>query len=100
MITSEKQQLNQQGWVIIPEGTIKRFRAVFVHDEDGGYTVFAANLPGVVSEGETVSEATANITEAFELAIETYKDLGRPIPWKKVQSECKACIIKLIPVNV
>lgn len=57
--------------------------AVFYRDEEaGGYTVVARNLPGVVSEGDSVEEAIANIIAAFGGAIESYKACGMAIPWQ------------------
>jgi len=42
--------------------------------DDGGYTVFASNLPGCISEGDTREEALANIREAIELYLEPTED--------------------------
>lgn len=56
-------------------------RAAFYKDEESGYTAIATNLPGVVSEGDTLKEAVNNIREAFELAIESYRESQMPIPW-------------------
>ena len=37
----------------------------------GGYTVWLAELPGVISEGRTRKEAEENIKDALELTLET-----------------------------
>jgi predicted RNase H-like HicB family nuclease len=50
-------------------------------EEDGGFSVYAASLPGAVSQGEDEQEALANITEALEGVIATYLETGLPIPW-------------------
>jgi predicted RNase H-like HicB family nuclease len=42
--------------------------------DDGGYTVYVPSLPGCVSEGDTVEEATDNIIEAIELYLEPIED--------------------------
>lgn len=56
--------------------------AVFYRDEEnGGYTVVARNLPGVVSEGNDTAEAMTNIVAAFSGAIESYEACGMKIPW-------------------
>lgn len=47
---------------------------------EGGYTVEVPDLPGCVSEGDTLEEAKTNIEEAIELYIETLKDRNKPIP--------------------
>jgi predicted RNase H-like HicB family nuclease len=35
--------------------------------EDGGYTVYIPELPGYISEGDSIDEALSNITEAMHL---------------------------------
>ena len=45
---------------------------------EGGFTVTSPLLPELVSEGDTVSEALANVQDALAAVIETYQDLGRP----------------------
>jgi antitoxin HicB len=50
-------------------------------EEDGGYSVVSATLPGVASQGDTEEEALANIKEAFEGSIASYRDHGEAIPW-------------------
>lgn len=47
------------------------YSAVFIKDEEGGYSVFVPALPGCHSQGETLVEAKANIIEATELYLET-----------------------------
>lgn len=54
---------------------------ILLSPEDGGFCVRAADLAGVVSEGETIDEALANIKEAYAGAIESYRTHGDPIPW-------------------
>ncbi len=58
--------------------TIKRsvldFEVVLEESDDGGYTVYVPQLPGCISEGETVEEALANIREAIELYLEPIDD--------------------------
>ncbi|MEA2515538.1 MAG: hypothetical protein QOF01_5463 [Thermomicrobiales bacterium] len=45
-----------------------RFVLVLTPDlEDGGYTVTAVGLPGLVTDGDTVEEAMANAREAIHL---------------------------------
>jgi predicted RNase H-like HicB family nuclease len=48
-----------------------RFVLVLTPDlEDGGYTVTAVGLPGLVSDGDTVEEAIANARDAIALYFE------------------------------
>jgi predicted RNase H-like HicB family nuclease len=44
--------------------------------EDGWIVAECPSLPGCISQGHTVDEATANIREAIEVSLETRRDLG------------------------
>ena len=46
------------------------FKVILEPSEEGGYTAIAPALPGCISEGETIEDATANIREAIELYLE------------------------------
>ena len=41
------------------------FKVVLELQEEGGFTVTVPNLPGCISEGETVEEAIENIKDAI-----------------------------------
>lgn len=45
--------------------------AVLTPDPDGGYVAQMAELPGAISQGDTVEEALANVREAAELYLES-----------------------------
>ena len=49
-------------------------------NEDGGFTVTVPDLPGCVTQGDTLDEALENAREAIEGHIETLISLGKPIP--------------------
>lgn len=49
-------------------------------DETGGYVAACPALPGCYSQGNTVSEALANIKEAIELCLEDMRERGEAIP--------------------
>ncbi len=51
-----------------------KFKIVLEESEDGGYTVYVPSLPGCISEGETIEEATKNIEEAIQLYLEPVDD--------------------------
>jgi len=51
-----------------------------VPEEEGGYTVLVPLLPGCVSYGKTIEEATANAREAIELHLENLAAHKLPIP--------------------
>jgi len=56
-------------------------RAVVIRKgEDSGWVVECPSLPGCVSQGQTKTEAIANIKEAIEGWIETMQAHGQPIP--------------------
>ncbi len=47
---------------------------------EGGYTVTSPLLPELVTEGDTLDEALANVKDALAAVVEAYHDLGRPMP--------------------
>lgn len=47
---------------------------------EGGYVAKIADLPGCMTQGETLEETIDNINEARELWIETVYESGREIP--------------------
>jgi antitoxin HicB len=49
-------------------------------EESGGYTVEVPDLPGCITEGDTVEEALAMAEEAIEGFLEVLKKDGDPIP--------------------
>lgn len=56
------------------------FEAVFTAQEEGGFAVEVPELPGCISEGETLEEAENNIQEAAQLYLETLEERGIPLP--------------------
>ena len=49
---------------------VRVLTAVLVPDPDGGYVAQIAELPGAISQGDTVEEALVNVREAAELYLE------------------------------
>ena len=47
---------------------------------EGGYTVTSPLLPELITDGDTVAEALANVDDAFAAVVEIYEDRGRPLP--------------------
>lgn len=47
---------------------------------EGGYTVTSPLLPELITEGDTMAEALANVEDAFSAVVEIYQDRGRPLP--------------------
>ena len=46
------------------------FTAVYEPAEEGGYVAFVEEVPGAISQGETLDEARENLKEALELMLE------------------------------
>ena len=59
---------------------MSEYPVVFEREEDGRYSVFAPDLPGCASWGNTREEAREHIREAIELWIESAKADGDPVP--------------------
>lgn len=56
------------------------FDVVFEGQEEGGFTAYVPDLPGCVSEGETLEEATDMIQEAMALYLESRQERGWALP--------------------
>lgn len=52
---------------------------VLTPQPEGGYTVTSPLLPELITEGDTVEEALANVRDALTAVIEAYRDLGRSL---------------------
>ena len=46
---------------------LMQLHIVLEPSEDGGYTVYIPELPGCISEGDSIDEALSNIAEAMHL---------------------------------
>jgi antitoxin HicB len=57
-----------------------RVPLVFTPQPEGGYTVTSPALPELLTEGDSLEEAQANVRDAFETVVELYADLGRSLP--------------------
>ena len=51
-----------------------KLKVYFESSKDGGYTVYVPSLPGCISEGDSIEEATNNIKEAIELYLIPVED--------------------------
>ena len=67
------------------------YTVLFEPTEEGGYTVTVPALPGLVTEGRTLSEARSMVVEAIQCHLESLGKDGQPIP--------KDVNIKLQPVK-
>src|SRR5205807_23830 len=94
MTTMHLQSL-QSNMVAVPNGHVEKcewkkdyappkheFLAVAFRDEDdGGFSIVAASYPGIASQGETIEEAKANISEAFLGMLEARRKRGEPLQY-------------------
>ena len=55
-------------------------------EEGGGYLVEYPEIPGCMSDGETVEEAIANGREALRDCLEVFKESGRKAPRPGVEA--------------
>lgn len=52
---------------------------VFEPQDEGGYHVYAPELPGLHTQGDSLEEATENAREALALYVEGLHEDGRPL---------------------
>ena len=56
--------------------------------EGGGYVAYVEELPGAITEGDTLDEARENLRDAVALLIETNRELsGKPSQNQKILRE-------------
>ena len=56
------------------------YQVSLIPEKEGGYTVLVPVLPGCISYGRTVEEATENAKEAIGLHLENLTAHNEPIP--------------------
>lgn len=74
--------------VRLPFGVVDQHREVeliFAPQEEGGFHVYAPDLPGLHTQGDTLEEAAANAGEALELYVEGLRDEGRSLDFGVVR---------------
>lgn len=59
---------------------VYRVPLVLSPQPEGGFTITSPALPGLVTEGDSLEEALANVEDALRATLEVYEDTGRPIP--------------------
>lgn len=57
-----------------------RVPLVFTPEPEGGYTVTSPILPELITCGDTLEEAYANVQDAMAAVIEIYEDFDRELP--------------------
>ena len=57
-----------------------RIPLMFTPQPEGGFTVTSPVLPELFTEGDTLEEAHANVSDAFDAVVELYEEQGRELP--------------------
>ncbi len=60
--------------------SVRTYDVVLELQPEGGYTVYVPDLPGCVSEGETMEEALEMIRDAMTLYLESRHEHGWELP--------------------
>lgn len=53
-----------------------KLTGVFVPEAEGGFSCYVEEIPGAISQGETIEEAKANLLEALQLVVECQRELA------------------------
>ena len=57
-----------------------RVPLIFTPQPEGGYTVTSPLLPELITEGDTLEEAHANVADALAAVAELYEEFGKAWP--------------------
>jgi predicted RNase H-like HicB family nuclease len=71
-----------------------------IPDEEGGYTVVVPLLPGCISFGKSIEEATTNAREAIELHIENLVAHNEPVPLGNESVQVFTTTVHVNPMHV
>ena len=59
---------------------LRKLPLVFSPQPEGGFTVTSPVLPELITEGDTLDEAYANVSHALAAVLELYAEQGRTLP--------------------
>jgi predicted RNase H-like HicB family nuclease len=54
-----------------------KLTAVFIPAPEGGYPAMVEEVPGAISQGETMQEARENLADALRMVLECNRELAR-----------------------
>jgi antitoxin HicB len=57
-----------------------RYLGIFTPAEEGGFVVRVPDVPGVITQGETLAEAKENAVDALELMLSDVIENGKKLP--------------------
>lgn len=63
-----------------------QFETIIIPQKEGGFTAEVPDLPGCISEGESLEETEENIKEAISLYLETLVARGIPLPSRDLEN--------------
>jgi antitoxin HicB len=75
------------------EKRVSQYTAFFEANENGGYTVTAPSLPGLVTEGKDLDHARTMAQDAIRCYIEGLKKAREPIPVEKETAQVKISVV-------
>jgi antitoxin HicB len=81
--------------IILDKGIMAKFLVYLEVAEEGGYIVSCPQLPGCVTQGETVEEALAMIKDAIQGYITSMQKHGEPAPPSLEEGIAKAEVISI-----
>ncbi len=59
-----------------------RVPLLFTLQSEGGYVVTSPTLPELITEGDTLEAAWANVPDALAAVVEIYEDFGKALPMR------------------
>ncbi len=62
---------------------------LFEPQEEGGFYVYAPDLPGLHTEGETLDDAEVNVREALSLYVEGLRESGELLETRVVRRKLR-----------
>lgn len=74
-----------------------RYPITLQAEAEGGFVAEVADLPGCLSQGETVAEAVANVEEARRLWLETAWEHGDEIPLPAAEADYSGRLLVRMP---
>lgn len=75
---------------------MRKYAVIIEKAPDGGYGVYAPDLPGCVGMGATKDEALKNMAEAIQFHMEGLTEEGLPIPEPNAEAENLVFVTKLL----
>jgi predicted RNase H-like HicB family nuclease len=74
--------------VIQKQADSRKFTVYYSEEEEGGYSGYCAEIPGAISQGETLEELEENMIDAIRLILESMR----------VEADAKKKMVIEVPV--